>query len=437
MRPICFPHHAVHKIAQFAPLLFPWRKFVEHAIDGDGKRRIDGYMEVQLLQSFICHLTALQEKNQTLPEVFPLFAHLIDEIKSETFDSLDHMQHILRCCVMVSDDPKQVDYMLGNGLGVALQYLVRTDFMLFRRKTNSLESINTVKESQLSSKNLQRVRTKGTLIALSTVMPENGKGRGARQNDEINLFTTKSALTIFENIMLQKIEIVSDIVSSGIVPALMFRVGRGVDKDRRFLKLFVHFMYRMLGQVMLCQPEGRDHISMISNLRAGATNKRGATYCGMGHVHADNAHTTAKGGSAHNKSSSSTSHKEKVKDKGKSKSSSSATGDGKSHHSSDNSLTEEEEALRIRRAAAIDFRAISKSLHAQGVTTLFFFSLRHSDDNAVISESIHCLSFMQFAVIHEEAYKVDNMMRLFQLCFSREDCFFPALSIAMDVSCYV
>jgi len=100
-----------------------------------GKRRVDGYMEMQLLSSFLSHMSWRDRHNKGfLPKLLTVVSYLIDEVKSESFESVEHMQQIMRILVVLSSDYKHADYMWNNNLGSALQYLVRTDFSLFRKK---------------------------------------------------------------------------------------------------------------------------------------------------------------------------------------------------------------------------------------------------------------------------------------------------------------
>jgi hypothetical protein len=42
-----------------------------------------------------------------------------------------------------------------------------------------------------------------------------------------------------------RIDILTDIVSSGLIPALLYKVGLGADKDIRYLKIVVNFIYKV------------------------------------------------------------------------------------------------------------------------------------------------------------------------------------------------
>ena len=51
-----------------------------------------------------------------------------------------------------------------------------------------------------------------------------------------------------------KPEIITSLVQSGLIPALLFRVGTGPDLDLRLNILVVHFLYQMLLKISFVQP---------------------------------------------------------------------------------------------------------------------------------------------------------------------------------------
>lgn len=127
----------VYRLSVLSPKDFPLDRMLEHTLNDIGEPRIDAYMEIQLLHGFLHHLTWLNDNQLGLPTLFTMLPYLIDEVKSENFDSLDHLQLIVKVCVGLSKDPTHLDYMLANGLSAALQYLVRTDFTFYRKRQNN------------------------------------------------------------------------------------------------------------------------------------------------------------------------------------------------------------------------------------------------------------------------------------------------------------
>ena len=73
-------------------------------------------------------------------------------------------------------------------------------------------------------------------------------------------------------------EVVHDLVSSGVVGALLFRVGRGQDRNPRFNKLVAHFLHQMLQKVMLYQEHRGYHMA----LQVGSKNTKLAFYLPRG-----------------------------------------------------------------------------------------------------------------------------------------------------------
>jgi hypothetical protein len=257
----------IHKLVEFSPRVFSVSKLIDITLDSDGNRKIDGYTEIQLLHALLCHLDDLSKEKQYLPEVFTMLSHLIDEIKSETFETLDHMQLIIKCLLVASSDSKQVPFMLHEGLCTAMQYLVRTDFLLFKKKKDLRNDDTSVFSMKTRLIGLQRGgkrknkdsmnRSVGTLMALSLVMPELPPVKS--RNFDINISATQSALLIYENIMYiidQRVELVKEIVASGTIPALLHRVGKapGQGANEKFNKPVMRFLHALMRVVMLVQP---------------------------------------------------------------------------------------------------------------------------------------------------------------------------------------
>ena len=202
-----------------------------------GKRRVDGYMEMQLLSAFLVHLAWRDRVDKGfLPFTFTMISHLLNEVMGESFESVEHMQQIMRIAVVLSRDPVHADYMWTHRLDAALQYLVKTDFSLFRKKVGTTAGsqseekakLEKLKETGVGKTKRKSIldsgeRTPSTLMFLSLVKPDKGqKKNSAAKNEEINFFCTRYVVILYENIINVKMEIVHDLVSSGVVGALYF-----------------------------------------------------------------------------------------------------------------------------------------------------------------------------------------------------------------------
>jgi hypothetical protein len=376
----------VNKIASYYPELFPVQQYIDLSFDSNGHRRIDGHMEIQFLHGFINHLTWLNDNKSTLKDPFILFKYFIDEIKSETFESLDHMLLIVKSIVLVSKDANQVDFMIANGLGCALQYLVSTDFLLFRKKRSKTIESNSKERSKLEiMKNTKYKRLSiqdpgdrpsKTLMALSLVKPEKDI---LNNNDEVNFIACKSAINLFENITDQRLYMITDIISSGLIPSLIFRVGHGSDKDPRFNKIVVTFMYNLLTKIVFNQSDQQSF--QIPIALVGVSNEAKANVA------------------------------PKV-----------ILPNSKDFGFSSSNIT----------VQMTDIRSATNTIHSVGVTDLFFSSL-FSDDIETIRISLTCLGIMTFSVIQKSVFVYENLAKIFHLCSSRNDMFFPSLSIITEV----
>ena len=248
--------------------------FADICVDEHGRRRISGDMEQWLLHATAAHLQWRVRANAGhLPKVFTLMGHLISEVLTESFDNIEHMQLIMRCCTLLSSDPKHIRYMLDNSLGPALQYLVRTDFKLFRSKSKkTVDSGSTEREKlrkiskQVHTKRLSiqdsGERPASTLMFLALIRPvQKATARGG--DHDVNFSITKIVCSLFERIIDYDSVIIADLVGSGLVPALLFRVGKGQDRDLRFNKIVVHLHCHLLCTVTMAQPHRGYHMSQF------------------------------------------------------------------------------------------------------------------------------------------------------------------------------
>lgn len=275
--------------------------------------------------------------------------------------------------------------MLDQDLTVALQYLVRTDFSLYRKKHDGGGVLDPASIAEMKKKTKRlSIQDSGdrpiaTLLALSMVKPVKAE---SHNKEDMNYFAVRSVVTMYENILEQRVEIISDIVSSGLIPGLLFRVGPGNDKDARYLRMVVHFLHSILMRVSLAQSNKTTKINLVTVL------PRRSTFHSLG--------TDEEGD---------------------------RPGSGTSFSA----------ALRAR-ASATDLRSITNTLHAQGVTELLLITLATPEEASTIAQALMALSIMVYPIIKPEICKIENLRRIFSLGSSRSEYLFPAMSLICDVS---
>lgn len=374
-----------NSITSISPELFRPDIFSIIALNENGTRRIDGYMEMQLLSSLLNYLTWLENNNFELGYVFILSRHLINEIIKESFENLDHLHQIIKCLVILSKDQKQTDFMLEKSLDIALQFLVSTDFSMYQRKgveVQAAKSSNVLRTHRVKKLSVQDTgdRPVAALMALSVIKPNIKINR----SDDINHFATKSVVLIYENIVARRIEIITEIVSSGLIPALLYRMGKGSENDLRFNRITISFLYTLLIRVMINQTQKQFRIAIVGLIPGGKLRKQG-----LGGI------VEAEG----NKNENNPRNK-----------------------------------LRAKKAK-VDLHGISSMLNAQQVTQLLFNSLTllHADEILLTAQAITCISIMSFDVIAVQAFKRENCSRLCFLASSRSECYFSATGIISEM----
>jgi hypothetical protein len=80
----------INRIAMQIPEEFPVQR-LEKVMIVNGVRTVDGAIEMQLLSALLSHLTWLTNEKRFLQDCTSIFVHLINEIKSETFEDLEHV----------------------------------------------------------------------------------------------------------------------------------------------------------------------------------------------------------------------------------------------------------------------------------------------------------------------------------------------------------
>jgi hypothetical protein len=82
----------INKIASVTPHEFPIERFENILlITGSCHRSVDGYIEMQLLNAFYSHVTYLANEKIPLVGCRKILLHLINEIKDERFEDLEHV----------------------------------------------------------------------------------------------------------------------------------------------------------------------------------------------------------------------------------------------------------------------------------------------------------------------------------------------------------
>jgi hypothetical protein len=286
---------------------------------------------------------------------------------------------------IVSRDLAYGKFLLSGNIGIALQYVVRTDFELWRKP------LDTYKKRPSSAQNGgSSASSKGTTVGgrPSTSSQSNSTLNAIRnirtvkkkKNDEINFKTTKSVVLIYESLLKLGVHVIGGIVSSGLIAGLLFRVGKGKNIDKRFYKLVVHFLYLMLVQVAMEEPPGHRSMSMI-----GIASDRQSSY--------------TRGGSKRTLQS-----------------------------------VRIQPSMINQKVEAVTVRSVSNKLHAQGVTDLLIQCLVDGDDYEIVPDALTSLASMHFAVIKSSIMKEQVMAKICAYSINRQDCYFSGLSLICDVS---
>ena len=412
--------------------------FAEICVDEFGERRIEGEMEMLLLSSTVNFLQwwrANKPAKIHVPKIFVLFRHLLAEIIAEDFESIEHMLLILRCCSLVSTDPKHIRFMLANGLGPALQYLVRTDFNLFRpkaKKANSggdggggggndrdmLRKIASKFKTKKRSVMDTGERAASTLLFLAMVKPKQG-GPATKHHDDINLTVTKYVCNLYENIFTYDTVVIAELVGSGLVPALVFRVGKGKDRDLRFNRFVIHFLHQLFYQVTLAQAHRGFHMSQFkSSVENGGAGSKRAFFWPRGQTPPPPPPPV----------------EEELDDASRAAAEEEAAAKAASQASTTGDDVAAVHARRMKEQST-DLDVVSNTLYAHGVADLLFATLASPllEDPTVVREGIATLAMMRYAVINDTAILDENRDALFLIYRSRSDCFYQFLFLLCEM----
>lgn len=281
--------------------------------------------------------------------------------------------------MIVSRDNAQGRLFMENNLGVALQYVVRTDFELWRKMQPATAGRPQTTGSSRTSK-----KQSGTQATLDVI--RGNAGKKTRKLDDINFKTTRLVVLIYENVMKLGLHVVGNIVSSGLISGLLFRVGTGKNVDRRFLRLVTHFLYLLLVMVAMEYPFHARPMSMVRQSKPKAYTRGGG---GM------------------------------------------SKGRGEEGEDDDEDMSPTfsnvSESLNVVHEA-IDIRSVSNKLHVQGVTQLLVFCLE-GDEYDCISDAMTSLAAMSFQVIKSSVMKENILHKICHYTLLRSDCFFEGLQL--------
>lgn len=266
--------------------------------------------------------------------------------------------------------------MLKHGLGLVLQYIVKTDFELWRKPIMAV-----TKSSRTGVSKETRSSSQLLLEAIRAVPMK------ASKLEEVNYKSTRYAVQIYENVIDHDSSEISEIVTSGLISGMLFRVGTGQHIDQRFNRLVVHFIREILIIVSITQ--NQDSIALeAAPSRFVPGNKK---------------------------------KKRKFQ-----------RGDEVTKAIEDGNVVE----ISTLEAPVqkTDVRSVSTTLHSQGVTGLFLQCILGADDVELVSEAMAGLSLLSFSCIVSNICNENVMGKICFYCLTRYDCFFPGLSLVCEVS---
>jgi len=348
--------------------------FMDHAA-------VDSYMEQSLLDSLMLHLKACDRSDIAELGQYILLPFLIKTILDEKFENLDQVHQIVHIISWYSKSLYHSDFLLRNDILAMLQYLVHTDFNIFRRRQNKDPvALATSLKKQIKSKSLfADKRSLPTLMALAIVKPQSS---AALKTTDVNFSITISAITIYENLVNVKPDVVGSIISSGFIPALLFRVGSGPDLDVRMNIAAVKFLEKVLLKVCLSQPRFGRKISLIGTL------PKPKIYIRLPKIESAVGNEGARG-------------------------------------------------IDYTTGSVKDIALITRTVRAQGVVALFIQSLRRTEHQELIRQSLLGLSYLHFPAIASDIYGPENISRICHLTKTKQECYFCGLALVCDSILYL
>jgi hypothetical protein len=230
--------------------------------------------------------------------------------------------------------------------------------------------------------------------------------------EDINFKMTRLVTLIYENVLKLGIHVIGDIVSSGLISGLLFRVGKGDNIDKRFLKLVNHFIYLLLVKLTLTQ-DSSERSMAVSDLAppqvycraggevcldeeesVGSASERGTGQGTGGRLRRDG--STKQGGMGLGQSPSAITNK---------------------------LLKEKNEPVTIR--------TVTNKLHVQGVTELLILSL-DSEEYDIIADTLISLASMHFQTIAPLLMTERVLGKITGYAHSRRDCFYSGLALTAE-----
>lgn len=301
--------------------------------------------------------------------------------------------------MIISRETQHASYLMDHDLTIALQYVVKTDFELWRkpletykRPQSSSGSSSVISLSQsltqdsrsspsrprTSSAPLTRRVTNGTQNTLNAIR-EIKTNKLKKQFEDINFKSTRLVVMIYENVMRGLgIQVIGGIVSSGLISGLLFRVGKGKNIDKRFHKLVTRFIYLLLVKVATEQPPNLRPMSVVGLVPPQGQYSRAGSRRSTAPVH----HFV-------------TMIKQKVE--------------------------------------PTSVRLVSHKLHAQGVTDLMIVCL-DGEDYEIVSDAMVSLASMHFPCIKQHVLREQTLGKICGYTLARKDCFFAGLALVCEVS---
>jgi hypothetical protein len=289
--------------------------------------------------------------------------------------------------------------MVHNRLALVLHYIVKTDFELWRKSPGS----SARQATGPSPRN-------GAALVLNAIRHTASK---KVKIEDVNYKSTKIAVQIYESVMEYDVGQVEEILTSGLISGLLFRVGKGNNVDPKFNRLAVKFVREIL--VLVSMAQNAESIAL--------TGAKGREFASLGGntvvLEADEELDEASVHSGSLRRSGST-----LKHSGSEKRLSGARQVDVKGSSYD----------AVAKETTVDLRSISAALHAQGVTNLFLRCVQEGDDIELLSHAFGGLGLMRFETIKGE---ICNESIVGKICFyamNKHDCFYSGLSIICEVS---
>jgi hypothetical protein len=304
--------------------------------------------------------------------------------------------------MIISRESQHASFLMDHDLNIALQYVVKTDFELWRKSLETYKrpqsssgpsaspsvfslSHSMTQDSSRSSPSrprttsapLTRRLTNGTQNTLNAIR-EIKTNKLKKQFEDINFKSTRLVVMIYENVMKGLgIQVIGGIVSSGLISGLLFRVGKGKNIDKRFHKLVTRFIYLLLVKVATEQPPNLRPMSVVGLVPPQGQYTRAGSRRPTAPIH-----------------KFVTMIKQKVE--------------------------------------PTSVRLVSNKLHAQGVTDLMIVCL-DGEDYEIVSDAMVSLASMHFSCIKQHVLREQTLGKICGYTLARKDCFFAGLALVCEV----